>query len=349
MTGSYCLPVSGGYTPTVVCQERKNHAVLSSALLGGTLAYGAYKFNVGGYFKDTMSKEAFEEAIRSGQDISFTRKLKGEERSLLNAAKSDVAVVDSVAFSKPKPFQSYLIGKYNNITNPNQLEERIKQLSDSLAEGGSLGSQVKRAEGKLPEIERAQALSDKLREMDKRIKDISSKPMPLDEYQNLRNLQAERAKWVKDLQELMKKVGITPETIGKVKANSGNSFYTTIEAALRDTSDTRKHFFNQHLKDAAKEYETISETLQKESGKIVQMHTDLALVKAAQANGGLITEELARGINESVGEAIDKGEKSIATAFEALKSKLPKQAGNWKKAGLLGAVVALCIYCFKDY
>lgn len=347
MTDCYSMPIAGSYATPVACRsDRKNHALLGSALLGGAAFYGATKLD---YFKDPMSSDQFEKAVRSGEASSL-QGLKGKDRLKLSTLESDVAILkDTSQFSSPQLYQQYLYKEYG-ITGSAELAAKIKEVETAMGKD-SLGNITKEADGKIAEVKKLQDISKGVDDIDRQIADLKAKnrgSLTGDETknlrENLRDLEKRRTSSEIHLRAEMQKFGITDANIGDIKDHNGSSIYSSMEEFVTDKTTARTQSFDIHMDQTMKKFEGALEQVRLKGEGLDKMRTDLGLAKAAEANGGLITEELAKDANATVGELTGKGEKSIAKAYEAFKGTLPKGSANLKKAGIGGAIVALGLY-----
>ncbi len=154
----------------------------------------------------------------------------------------------------------------------------------------------------------------------------------------------------------MRSANITNDSIGKISGGK----YTKIDALKNDlrfnlndanTSDAatrRTAFFDSYYDSALADHNELLKNRPKIDEKITGMKADLELARAAEAGDGYVTKSMAQEAYQKLGAEVGKGEASIAKAFESLGKKLPKELPSMKKAGLLGGIVALGLYCFNN-
>lgn len=396
MTGSYCMPIGGNFTPPVIYpQDKNNHHLLGSALLGGAAGYGAYKLNLD-IIKDSMSASAFEDAIRTGKDPEFKPSLTAAERKALDKAK-----VDSVVFSDSEignifaseerlSYHSYLRQRYGgDITTKEQLQRAIdKRSAGPETHKDSNITQEQKIKSRIGYADTLKGKSSRLSELEQKIVGLNSQIAELqlkvdtsltEEARNrkIHALQAQRKAFgnerkvvIKDIKDLMgeSKGNITKDTVKAITADNGEACYKSVQdlhkaleqdlgqhvtspTAIEQTSRLRESFFEQHFNDTIAKHEDLLQKLAPATSNnagLTRMQADLKVVEAAERNGGFITREMLTEIRPEIGAELGKGTGSIEKAFGMLKNKLPKELGSWKKAGLLGGVVALGLYCFNN-
>lgn len=391
MTGSYCMPIGGNFTPPVIYpQDKSNHHLLGSALLGGAAGYGAYKLNLD-IIKDSMSAEAFEDAVRSGRKFD-TRTWSTSEKSLLAQARKDIIPaadpeierIFSVNDSVNK--YEYLRERYGSHIRT--VEDLEKAIADKTKKAGSDGdtsyADLEKQDKKRPQFQELKKQSDKLtniesdivkknvrqEELVKALEDKDTKRLlgdkkTLAEIQKnerelaqirreLGRLNAERSSCIEGIKRLMKSANIK-DSIEKL----GGGIYTKFEDLIADlgikmhdpkaadAATKRKTFFETCYDSALTRHEEMLTRRPVVDETVAGMKADLELVREAEAGNEHITKSMAQEAYQKLGAEVGKGEASIAKAFEALGKKLPG-AGNLKKAGLLGGIVALGLYCFNN-
>lgn len=178
---------------------------------------------------------------------------------------------------------------------------------------------------------------------------------------NLRDFNARLKKAVenretitKRMEGLLKDANITKDTIEKMSNGAYKKVSELVDAftlpnikASGAAIETRTNFFNQCFNTAIDEHNATLKSRPNMDG-LLEMKADLELVRAAEAGDGYVTKAMAKETYQKLGAEVGKGEGSITKAFEALGKKLPKGPESWKKAGLLGGVVALGLYCFNS-
>lgn len=396
MTGSYCMPIGGNFTPPVIYpQDKSNHHLLGSALLGGAAAYGAYKLNLD-IVKDSMSAEAFEDAIRSGRKFD-TRTWSTSEKSLLAQARKDIIPatnqqIEGIFSTKDSVnMYEYLRERHGiEINSPQALEKAIARKERTTGnENSSHHSELEKQDKRRPHIQQLKNHSDELSRIESQIAEFNEKQTKLQEALSWNKVQtpkegseeakkltqeiqsqerelsqirkklgefnSKRSRIAGEMEKLMKSANITNDSI---KELSGGA-YTKV-ADLKDDlrvglSDTkageaagrRKAFFESYYDSALAKHEELLNARPIIDETVAGMKADLELVREAEAGNGHITKSMAQEAYQKLGAEVGKGEASIAKAFEALGKKLPG-AGNLKKAGLLGGIVALGLYCFNN-
>lgn len=394
MTGSYCMPIGGNSTPVIYQQDKSNHHLLGSALLGGAAAYGAYKLNLD-IIKDSMSASAFEDAIRSGKKIEIPS-LTRDERNLLNQARKDAAVLSDSQicsmFGKEdsKTTYDYLSTRYKdkNIHTAQDLEDAIERMAkDSDNAASSSSSATSKAAKKVDKLAELKAGLKEISDYEKTILDASERKTKLTEEiatlqkekdtaegGRIKEIETQLAKKERELKQanfnlgkattkknqaaqrvmpLLKPENINAEHAIKQQAGSGykdiqalrDDISTTDSKLIRDAAERRNAFIEEYGESLRSEHNEALKSRPKASENLA-MKADLELVRAAEAGDCYVTKSMAQEAYQKLGAEAGKGEASIAKAFEALGKKLPG-AGSWKRAGLLGGVVALGLYCFN--
>lgn len=371
------MPVSGySFTPPVIQQQDKSkHHLLGSALLGGVAGYGAYKLNLD-IIKDSMSAQAFEDAVRSGKKIEFAQPLTSAERNILNLAQKSTVVlpdfqIGRIFGSKDQlTFYDYLQERYpdGNIKSPQDLERAIaKKEKDIDPEKSSHHADIEKLDNRRPHIESLKADSDELARIEKEISSLSQQERNLakdssknaDKLKNVRkNLERQKRRqsdFATKIEKSLKQANITGDTIDKMSKGAYKQVKDLTDSlrvkdihASQDVIAKRRAFFDSCYETVLAEHNRLLKERPKADSSLLRKKADLELVRAAEAGDGFVTKSMAQEAYQKLGAEAGKGEASIAKAFEALGKKLPKEVGSLKKAGLLGAVVALGIYCFKD-
>lgn len=339
MDYSFCTPVSGNSTP-VICQDRRNHAALGSLLVGGLAGYGAHHY---GLFKEPMSADTFEKAVRSGEASNLPG-LKGKDKHVLRTVEREASVVDASKFSSPKLYQKYLWDEHK-VTSIAELEGKIKEIETAVG-SDAMGDIAKQSQGKIDGIRSLQGLSQKLEEVEKELAGFKGK-LPRDEAIRYSNLQSSQSNLKLQLAEQMKSAGIIDKDVATIKVPEGSAKIKNVDGFINSHPEVRSAFFDERMKVAMQAHDVKLNRIQGKTDKLTKLQTDLHLARAAEANGGMITEEIAKEANATIGELIGKGEKGIAKAFKATEGKL-LAGNNLKKAGLLGGLVALGLYCFSS-
>ena len=339
MTYSYCTPVSGNSTP-VICQDRKNHAALGSILVGGLAGYGAHHY---GLFKDPMSADTFEKAVRNGEASSLPG-LKGKDRKMLRTVESEASVVEASKFSSPKLYGNYLWDEHQ-VTSIAQLETKIKEIENAMG-SDAMADLAKQSQGKIDGISSLQKASQELAEIETELAGFKGKTSP-DAFKNCARLGQKQTELKWQLFDQMKNFGITDKDIAEMKGPKGSAKIKTLDAFIHSPAKIRNAFLDSRMQLARQSHGVKLKHIEIETDKLTKLQTDLHLAKAAEANGGMITEEIAKEANATIGELVGKGEKGIAKAFKASEGKL-FAGSNMKKAGLLGGLVALGLYCFTS-
>lgn len=397
MTGSYCMPIGGNYTPPVIYpQDKSNHHLLGSALLGGAAAYGAYKLNLD-IVKDSMSASAFEDAIRSGKKIELPS-LTRDERNLLNQAQKDALILSDSQigniFGKEdsKTMYDYLSKRYKDgkIHTAQDLEDAIERAAkDADITASSSSSATNKAAKKMDKLSELKEGLKEVSEYEKAILDATERKNKLKEeiqkletekktsneariieietqiarkQKELQNADGSLSKAVKNkniaaqkVMPLLKPENINAEQIIKQQKSSRyqniqalrDDISTTDSKLIRNAADRRRAFIEEYSESLRNEHNEALKSRPK-AGENLAMKADLELVRAAEAGDGYVTKSMAQEAYQKLGAEAGKGEASIAKAFESLGKKLPKELGSWKKAGLLGGVVALGLYCFNN-
>lgn len=393
MTGSYCMPIGGNFTPPVIYpqQDKSNHHLLGSALLGGAAAYGAYKLNLD-IIKDSMSAEAFEDAVRSGRKFD-TRTWSTSEKSLLAQARKDIIPAADPEieriFSTNDSVNMYKYLRERHGSHIRTAQDLEKAIDDKTKKAGTEGdtsyADLEKQDKKRPQFQELKKQSDKLTNIEdemvkKHAKKESLKKIIAGEEDakrllgeekglaeikkakkelasiegELERLKGNRNSCIEGIKRLMKSANIK-DSIEKL----GGGIYTkfddlTADLEIKmhdpkaaDATAKRKLFFETCYDTALSRHEEMLTRRPQVDETVAGMKTDLELVREAEAGNGHITKSMAQEAYQKLGSEVGKGEESIAKAFEALGKKLPG-AGSWKKAGLLGVVVALGLYCFKD-
>lgn len=393
------MPVSGySFTPPVVQQQdRSNHHLLGSALLGGAAAYGAYKLNLD-IIKDSMSAEAFEDAVRSGRKFD-TRTWTPSERSLLAQAKKDVALTIDPEISRifgtkdSVNMYEYLRERHHgqNIRTAQELEKAIAGKERTTGnENSSHHSELEKQDRRRPHIQELKNHSDELSRVESQISEYNQKQTKLQEALSWNKVQepkagseeakklaseiqsqekelsqirkklgefnSKRSRIAGDMEKIMKSANITNDSIRELSGGA----YTKLDelkSDLRvgltdskagDATGRRKAFFESYYDSALTKHEELLKIRPEVDETVAGMKADLELVREAEAGNGHITKSMAQEAYQKLGSEVGKGEESIAKAFEALGKKLPKEIPSLKRAGLLGAVVALGLYCFNN-
>lgn len=173
--------------------------------------------------------------------------------------------------------------------------------------------------------------------------------------QRLINFKNQRSTAASEIEKLLKSANITGDTIDKISNGAfkevkelTSTLRATDIVANQDAIAKRTTFINEYYDSALAKHNELLKNRPKANEKIAGMKADLELVKAAEAGDGFVTKSMAQETYQRLASDAGKGEESIAKAFESLGKKLPKELGGWKKAGLLGALVALGLYCFND-
>lgn len=394
------MPVSGySLTPPVIQQQdRSNHHLLTSVLLGGAAAYGARKLNLD-IIKDSMSASAFEEAIRSGKRLEL-KSLTSEERNLLAQARKDAAILSETDINRvfgsadSKTMYDYLRARHGEkIATAQDLENAIARAERNAEKGGSSSTpadklthrrdklgELKSGFGKLSEYERTiadltarqGALNNEIEELNKQLRKAKGKG---DIAKKLQGQIADKKKSLHSVRERLTKVNgekitfanklnplLKPENsnAASIIKNQGASAYDNVKALRDDMAVTnpkeieeaakrRTGFLEQYERSIIEEHNGILlKSRQKGGAGLLGMKADLELFKAAEAGDCFVTKSMVQETYQRLGAEVGKGEGSIKNAFEAVAQKLPKNAGDWKRAGILGGVVALGLYCLSD-
>lgn len=396
MTGSYCMPIGGNFTPPVIYpQDKNNHHLLGSALLGGAAAYGAYKLNLD-IIKDSMSASAFEDAIRSGKKIEIPS-LTRDERNLLNQARKEAAVLTDSQIGNifgredSKTTYDYLSTRYKdkNIHTAQDLEDAIERMAkDSDNAASSSSSATSKAAKKVDKLAELKAGLREISDYEKTILDASERKTKLSEEiealkkekdtakgGRIKEIETQITKKQRELQHadlslgkatkskkqavqgvmpLLKPENINAEHAIKQQAGSGykdiqalrDDISTTDSKLIREAAERRNAFIEEYSESLRTEHNEALKARPK-AGENLAMKADLELVRAAEAGDCYVTKSMAQEVYQKLGAEAGKGSESIAKAFESLGKKLPG-VGSWKKAGLLGGIVALGLYCFND-
>lgn len=387
------MPVSGySFTPQVVQQQdRSNHHLLGSALLGGAAGYGAYRLNLD-IIKDSMSAEAFEDAVRSGRKFD-TRTWSTSEKSLLAQARKDI-------IPAANPEIERIFGTKDSVNMYEYLRERHgshirtaqdleKAIADKTKKAGTDGdtsyADLEKQDKKRPQFQELKKKSDELTSIEDKIvkknarqeylkmiiggeedakrllgeeKGLAEIKKAKSELATIRKelgrLHADRKGLVGQIERLMKSANIK-DSIGQLAGGMYTKFDDLMTdlhiemdgAKAADAAAKRKAFFETCHDTALSRHEEMLTRRPVVDETVASMKADLELVREAEAGNGHITKSMAQEAYQKLGSEVGKGEESIAKAFEALGKKLPG-AGSWKKAGLLGAVVALGLYCFNN-
>lgn len=392
MTGSYCMPIGGNCTP-VVYQDKNNHHVLGSALLGGTAAYGAYKLNLD-IVKDSMSASAFEDAIRSGKKIEYSQPLTTAEKSLLSQVKKDIIpeahpeISRTFATDDALTMYDYLRERHGgHIKTVQDLEKAIARKEKTVdTDGNTSYADMEKQDKRRPHIQELKQQSDKLTSIENEILEKNARQAELEkalegkDFQRLTGdkkvlaeiqknerelssirrrlgeLHSNRSSIAGQIEKLMKTANITDKSIGELSggiytklADLKDDLRVTMnDAKASGAIGKRKAFFDGCHDSALFNHNEMLKNRPKVDEKIAGMKADLELVRAAEAGDGFVTKSMAQEAYQKLGSEVGKGEESIAKAFEALGKKLPKEIPSLKRAGLLGAVVALGLYCFNN-
>lgn len=393
MTGSYCMPIGGNFTPPVIYpQDKSKHHLLGSALLGGAAAYGAYKLNLD-IIKDSMSAEAFEDAVRSGRKFD-TRTWSTSEKSLLAQARKDIIPAANPEiekiFSTNDSVNMYEYLRERHGSHIRTVEDLEKAIADKTKKAGTDGdtsyADLEKQDKKRPQFQELKKQSDKLTSIEdsilkknarqehlkmiiggeeeakrllgeeKGLAEIKKAQKELDSIRReLGRLHADRKSLVSQIERLMKSANIK-DSIEKL----GGGIYTKFDDLIADlgikmhdpkaadATAKRKLFFESCYDSALTRHEEMLTRRPVVDETVAGMKADLELVREAEAGNGHITKSMAQEAYQKLGSEVGKGEESIAKAFESLGKKLPKELGSWKKAGLLGGLVALGLYCFND-
>lgn len=185
MTDSLYSPVMPNYYP-ITAQTAQSapksgglnfNALLGASVFGAAAGYGVYKLD---YFKDPMTKAMFEESLRNGKEIDFTKSLTAMERSSLNAAKNGMSIMPESQINslfgdtEHLTYIDYLKNQHpgKGITTRKELEKAIENAKGHLDPNSISAQEAQKHKTKFETAKTLQQQSERLAKLENNLIDL---------------------------------------------------------------------------------------------------------------------------------------------------------------------------------
>lgn len=172
------------------------NALLGASVFGGAAAYGVYNLD---YFKNPMTKEMFEDALRSGKEIDY-KSLTGAERICLNAAKNGMNIMNESQINnlfggaEHLTYIDYLKKQYpdRGITTIGALERAVEKAKGNVDPNSSSAKDIEKHKTKIEKAEKLEYKSERLSNIENKLIELQEEHIKAKTaYEEAKTAQAE--------------------------------------------------------------------------------------------------------------------------------------------------------------